>query len=168
LLAFANPSHEFGFVPKAEWPPQVFTLWDLRQMYFTRRNGPGRRFDFKLYNALCITKVFPSAYYFIGAIWVSATVMKIHSQTFAQLLGIHAVQGGLFHKQGNFSRHGFQQVMKRAEAAAAMTLDLADVDDYLVRLFTDQHNRFSRDSEFVITDAMAAVREEEESPVTSE
>jgi hypothetical protein len=112
--------------------------------------------------------VFPSAYYFIGAIWLNSTVMKIHSQTFAQLLGIHAVQGGLFHKQGNFSRHGFQQVMKRAQAALGMTLDLADVDDYLVRLFTDQHNRFSRDSEFVITDTIPAVREEEESPGTSE
>jgi hypothetical protein len=137
-------------------------------MYFTRRNGPGRRFDFKLYNALCITKVFPPAYYFIGAIWLTQTVMKIHSQTFAQLLGIHAVQGGLFHKQGNFSRHGFQQVMKQAQLAQGMTFDLADVDDYLVRLFTDQHNRFSRDSEFIITDPMPIVKDEEDSQGNSE
>jgi hypothetical protein len=153
LIFDSNARHELGFVPRSEWPPQIFGLWDLRQMYFTRRNGPGRRFDFKLYNALCITKVFPSAYYFIGAIWITPTVMKIHSQVFAQLLGIHAVQGGLFHKQGNFSRHGFQQVLKQT---VGVTIDAADVDDYLVRLFTDQHNRFSRDSEFVITDVVAA------------
>ena len=146
--------HELGFVPKSEWPPQVFTLWDLRQMYFTRRNGAGRRFDFKLYNALCITKAFPTAYALIGAAWIGPTVMKIHSQVFANLLGIHAVQGGLFHKQGNFSRHGFQQVMRTSPAALALHVDLRDVDDYSVRLFTDQHNRFSRDTEFVVTEEM--------------
>jgi hypothetical protein len=154
-IILTNSRHELGFVPRSEWPPQVFALWDLRQMYFTRRNGPGRRFDFKLYNALCITKMFPSAYYFIGAIWLSQMVMKIHSHTFAHLLGIHAVQGGLFHKQGNFSRHGFQQVPKASHAAARINVDLCDVDDYSVRLFTDQSNRFSRDSEFIITDVVS-------------
>lgn len=146
--------HELGFVPKSEWPPQVFTLWDLRQMYFTRRNGAGRRFDFKLYNALCITKAFPTAYALIGAAWIGPTVMKIQSQIFANLLGIHAVQGGLFHKQGNFSRHGFQQVMRNSPVALGLNVDLRDVDDYSVRLFTDQHNRFSRDTEFVVTEEM--------------
>lgn len=143
----------------------MFTLWDLRQMYFTRRNGPGRRFDFKLYNALCITKVFPAAYYFVGAIWITQTVMKIHSQAFAQLLGIHAVQGGLFHKQGNFSRHGFQQVTKQSQVEQGINLDLNDVDDYLVRLYSDQHNRFSRDSEFVMIEGVGGggAKEEEDS-----
>jgi hypothetical protein len=132
-------------------------------MYFTRRNGPGRRFDLKLYNALRITKMFPSAYYWVGAIWLTQTVMKIHSQTFAQLLGIHAIQGGLFHKQGNFSRHGFQQVKKESQEAEGMNSVLVDVDDYLVRLFTDQHNRFSRDSEFIVPDPVTAVRDDEDS-----
>jgi hypothetical protein len=51
-----------------------------------------------------------------------------------------------------------------------MTIDVCDVDDYLVRLFTDQHNRFSRDSEFVITDivATAAAAEEQEPDSTGE
>lgn len=166
MLQFFDPNapiirpHELGFVPKSEWPPQVLTLWDLRQMYFTRRNGVGRRFDFKLYNALCITKMFPTAYSYIGAIWIGSNVMKIHSQTFAQLLGIHAVQGGLFHKQGNFSRHGFHQVMRQSPTAISLGIDLRDVDDYSVRLFTDQYNRFSRDTEFVITDTIPPIGEE--------
>jgi hypothetical protein len=79
--------------------------------------------------------------------------MKIHSQTFAHLLGIHAVQGGLFHKQGNFSRHGFQQVLKQNAAGMGLTMDLRDVDDYVVRLFTDQYGKFVRDGEFVLRDA---------------
>jgi hypothetical protein len=106
--------------------------------------------------------MFPTAYYYIRAIWLTQTVMKIHSQTFAQLLGIHAVQGGLFHKQGNFSRHGFRQVMKDTQIIEGMNVDLLDVDDYLVRLFTDEHNRFSRDSEFIIPDVITVIRDNEE------
>jgi hypothetical protein len=102
--------------------------------------------------------MFPTAYYYIGAIWLTQTVMKLDSQTFTQLLGIQAVQGGLFHKQGHFSRHGFRQVMKDTRIIEGINLDLQDVDDYLVRLFADEHNRFSRDSEFVIT----VVRDNEE------
>ena len=120
------------------------SLWELRQMYFTRRNGAARQFDFKLYNALCITNRYPEAYDHVGAIWVTPTVMKIKAPAFAHLLGIHAVQGGLFHKQGNFSRHGFQNI----PGAVHRIPECADVDDYNVRLFTDRLNRFVRGGEF--------------------
>ena len=156
-----NSRHELGFVPKNEWPPQICTLRDLQQMYFTRRNGISRRFDFKLYNALCITKAFPDAYPYVGAIWIGQNIMKVHSQRFAELLGIHAVQGGLFHKQGNFSRHGFVQVHKQSTEALALNMNLWDVDDYNVRLFTDQQNRFSRDKEFYVTGIVGEKVEEE-------
>lgn len=159
---FLTHRHEIGFVPKSEWPPQLCTLWDLRQMYFTRRNGISRRFDFKLYNALCITKAFPNAYPYVGIMWIGQNIMKVHSQTFAHLLGIHAVQGGLFHKQGNFSRHGFIQVHKQSPESLALNIDMRDVDDYNVRLFTDQENRFSRDKEFVITEEMVGPQLDEE------
>lgn len=113
-------------------------------MYFTRRNGAARQFDFKLYNALCITSKYPEAYEHVGAIWITQTVMKINSQAFANLLGIHAVQGGLFHKQGNFSRHGFQNIPGSSHCIP----ECEDVDDYNVRLFTDRLNRFVRGGEF--------------------
>ena len=120
------------------------SLNDLRDMYFTRRNGAARQFDFKLYNALCITMKHPDAYKFVGAIWVTQTVMKINSQIFANLLGIHSIQGGLFHKQGNFSRHGFMHVYKQSTMNLQKNPLCDDVDDYNVRLFTDRMNRFSR------------------------
>lgn len=94
--------------------------------------------------------------------WIGPTLMKINSQTFAALLGIHAIQGGLFHKQGNFSRHGFQQIQKSSPHAMQLNLDLRDVDDYNIRLFTDQFNRFSRDTEFVITDQLTIANEDDE------
>jgi hypothetical protein len=124
------------------------SLWELRQMYFTRRSGVGRQFDFKLFNALCITAKYPSAYEFVGAVWISPNVMKIHAQPFANLLGIHTVQGGLFHKQGNFSRYGFSHIFRHVAPDFALSPDCDDVDDYNVRLYTDKSNRFFREREF--------------------
>ncbi|OHT06831.1 hypothetical protein TRFO_25078 [Tritrichomonas foetus] len=136
--------HELGFVPQSEWPPQNMSLNELKGLYFTRRNGAARQFDFKLYNALCITSKFPEAYNYVGAIWVTQNVMKIHSQIFANLLGIHSIQGGLFHKQGNFSRHGFIHVYKQSTMNLQKSPLCDDVDDYNVRLYTDRRNRFCR------------------------
>jgi hypothetical protein len=120
-------------------------------MYFTRRNGVARQFEYKLYNALCITLAFPEAYEFVGAIWISDTVMKINSQVFANLLGIHTVQGGLFHKQGNFSRHEFLPVFKIGSPDLAELPECAEVDDYNIRLYTDTLNRFVRGVELRLT-----------------
>jgi hypothetical protein len=117
-------------------------------MYFTRRNGIGRQFDYKLHNALRITMHFPDGYEFVGAVWISGTVMKIHAAAFANLLGIQTVQGGLFHKQGNFSRYGFAHVFKHSSPDLADAPACDDVDDYTVRLYTDQSRRFLRDKEF--------------------
>ena len=118
-------------------------------MYFMRRNGFSRQFDFKLYNALCITKKYPSSYLYVGAKWITNNVMKINAQVFASLLGIHTIQGGLFHKQGNFSRHGFQHIFKQSSPLFSELPDCEEVDDYNVRLFVDQLNRFSKDREFI-------------------
>lgn len=117
-------------------------------MYFTRRNGVARQFEFKLYNALCITSSVPEAYEFVGAVWVSDTVMKINAHAFANLLGIHTVQGGLFHKQGNFSRHGLQHVLRASSLELSKLAECAEVDDYNIRLYTDKLNRFVRGTEF--------------------
>jgi hypothetical protein len=87
--------------------------------------------------------------------------MKIHAKIFANLLGIHAVQGGLFHKQGNFSRHGFVQVPRYSPAALSLNLDLRDVDDFTIRLYTDGRNRMSRDAEMIITEAMEEGEDED-------
>lgn len=117
-------------------------------MYFTRRNGAARQFDYKLYNALCISKRFPESFPFVGAKWVSNTVIKINAPVIANLLGIHAVQGGLFHKQGNFTRHGYQHVYLQHLDSLKNDPQCADVDEYNIRLFVDTLNRFTRDGEY--------------------
>lgn len=121
---------------------------DLRQIFFTRRNGIGRVFPIKLYHALLITKAFPDAYWYTGVMWITKTVMKVNAQILAALLGIHAVQGGLFHKQGNFSRHNFTQIMIQNSPDFEALPECSDVDDFSIRLFTDSQNRFTRDTPY--------------------
>jgi hypothetical protein len=141
---------DLGFLPKSEWMPAQLSLWDLRQMYFTRRNGLARQFEFKLYNALAITSAFPESYELVGAVWVTDRVMKINARAFAGLLGIHTVQGGLFHKQGNFSRHALDHVFKMTAPEIGKLPECAEVDDYQVRLYTDRLGRFVRGTQLQI------------------
>jgi hypothetical protein len=123
----------------------MMSLSELRLMYFTRRNGFSRQFEFKLHNALRVTMKYPKAYEYVGAIWISPSVTKVNACAFANLLGIQTVQGALFHKQGNFSRHGFTHLLRQSSPEFASSPDCDDVDDYNVRLYTDRSQRFLRD-----------------------
>ncbi|KAH0789175.1 hypothetical protein GPJ56_006928 [Histomonas meleagridis] len=142
---------ELGFIPESDWSAKAFSLWELREKYFMRRNGAIRQFDCKLFNALRITLKYPDAYQFVGAIWITNSIMKIDSQIFAHLLNIHAVQGGLFHKQGNFSRHGFQHILRSSSISLMKSPDCSDVDDYQVRLYQDKAVNGFRDGYFRFT-----------------
>ena len=77
--------------------------------------------------------------------------MKVNGIVFAQLLGIHSVSGGLFHKQGNFSRHHFEQVFLKDHPELNGCPDIADVDDLTIMLFIDLRHRFSREREYDLT-----------------
>ena len=146
-----NPM-ELGFVPKTEWNRKTFSLIELKKNYFTKRKGVSSKFEYKLYNSLLITRKYPDLYNFIGTIWVSSSIMKIDSNIFGNLLGIHCVQGGLFHKQGNFIRNGFNNVILSCFPNLIQNPLCKDVDDHNIRLFFDQFQRFSRDKEFVVID----------------
>ena len=95
-----NPS-KLEFIPKDEWKSTYFSLEDLKRTYFAKRNGPARHFNYKLANALKITREFPNSYNYIGVVQIERCLIKVNSMIFGSLLGIHAVQGGLFHKQGD-------------------------------------------------------------------
>lgn len=71
----------------------------------------------------------------VGAIYIGQNMIKINSNIFGSLLGIHAVQGGLFHKQGNFSRNGYKQIQKQKIDQTLLIGNVDDVDDYNVRIF---------------------------------
>jgi len=151
LKKMINPSR-MGFIPKSCWLNEEISIEDLRRDYFLKRKGSFRRFDYKLYNALQITKCYADTYEVIGVQWINKNIMKIDSRIFGSLLGIHFVQGGLFHKQGNLCRHKFVHIYKSQVMNMEDNHLCDDVDDHIVRLFYDELNRFSIDKDYVTID----------------
>lgn len=141
---------ELGFIPHSNWCKKMIKFSKLQRLYFQRRKGHARRFDYKLYNALLITKKDKNMFNLVGAMWVTADIIKINSEIFAQLIGINTIQGGLFHKQGNFPRNGFIHIYKNSSQELIDNPDCVDVDEHNVRLFIDKYRRFTRDKDYVV------------------
>lgn len=140
--------HNIGLVPKIEWYPQILSLESLQANYFSKRSGAARQFDFKVYNALCITNAFPGAYNYIGIEWVDENTFKVDAKIFGTFLKMPAGDNSLYHKQGNFSTHGFEFVSKSSSPSYLMNPKCIGVDDSRIRLFIDTKHRFSRNTEF--------------------
>jgi hypothetical protein len=140
-----NP-HRLGFIPKKIWPDTAVRFGDLVTDFFQRKNNGQCRFYHKLYNALRITFVDPDRYLVMGVEWVSQTIFKVDKRIFAQLLGIKAVDGSLFHQQGNFPSHGFLEVDWRQAQESVDPECLAGVDFDDVRLLMHQAGVFVRDA----------------------
>lgn len=131
------------FVPENSWTQQTVTLQSLQEDYFGRKNNVNRRFEHKLWNALRITSMYPNMVKVVGVMWVTESIIKVYKYPFAKLLNISAVDGGLFHKQGNFTRHGFV-VLTDADAKAKVPVEhLHDVDYRDVLLLTHSSGQFT-------------------------
>lgn len=124
----------------------------IRDSYFTRKNGAARQFDIKLYNALLITKKIPSAIQHVGVSWVDNDTFKVNSSVFSQFLGIKGEPRLIFHKQGAFSRHGFEKVYKTSDPKFAKNKECGDVDDNYILLYTDPMKRFSKEKSYCLAD----------------
>lgn len=132
-----------GFVPTESWTSKAVSMQYLTENYFARKNNVNRRFEHKLWNALRITTAFPNLIKIVGVMWVSHNVIKVYKHVFARLLNINSIEGGLFHKQGNFTRHGFILI---TEPSARETLSpdvLMDVDFKDVVLITHKQDAFT-------------------------
>lgn len=135
---------ELGFIPRSTWSERSVSLQFLRNSYFARKNNVNRRFEHKLFNALRITQMFPNLYPYVGVLWVSDSVFKVNKTVFAQLLNIKTIDGGLFHKQGNFPRHGFVTVSDPLTLQHVSSMDLQSIDGKDVLLLTHQAQKFSK------------------------
>jgi hypothetical protein len=138
------------FLPEAGWSQQCVSLQRLHGDYFGRKNNVNRRFEHKLWNALRVTSAFPNMTKLVGVVWVSDSVIKVYKQQFAKLLNIAAVDGGLFHKQGNFTRHVFVLLSDTQAREKVAPEQLVDVDFRAVVLIEHAGRQFttlsSRDS----------------------
>ena len=131
------------FVPENTWISRVVSLQYLHDDYFGRKNNTNRRFEHKLWNALQITAAFPNMTKLVGVVWVTDSVIKVYKHAFAKLLNITTVDGGLFHKQGNFTRHGFVTLTEAEAKAKVPAEELHDVDYREVLLLTHEHQQFT-------------------------
>jgi hypothetical protein len=104
-----NP-RSLGFIPSSYWTWQDVRFGEVVADFFRRKNSANCRFIHKLYNALLLTTIDAAFVPLVGILWVSDTILKVNRQVFAKLLGIKAIDGSLFHQQGNFPSHGFVEV----------------------------------------------------------
>lgn len=148
----ADPSvtfapQELGFLPSNYWLNTDTTFNDMVTKFFQRKNNANCRFPHKLYNGLLIVDNSPNMYNLIGVKWVTDKVIKVDKLIFGRLLGISSIDGGLFHKQGNFPSHGFAEVSVDETEKLRHEYDLSDVDLDRVRLMYHKLGMFVKGSD---------------------
>jgi hypothetical protein len=135
-----------GFLPSNYWLAVDVTFGDLVTKFFQRKNNANCRFPHKLYNALVIVERDPAAFNLFGVEWITDQIFKVDKLIFARLLGIGAVDGGLFHRQGNFPSHGFAELTGQEIDPLRAIHDLSDVDQDRVRLMYHRSSGFAKGS----------------------
>ncbi|OHT00722.1 hypothetical protein TRFO_32491 [Tritrichomonas foetus] len=113
--AMNNPNLRFNpaklrFIPSAFWGENDRTFGEIVKMFFQRKNNSKCRFPHKLYNALILSQLDPNLYHLVGAKWIDRIHILIKRSAFSRLLGIRSIEGSLFHQQGNFPSHGFEEI----------------------------------------------------------
>jgi len=121
-----------GFSPKEEWHDQVYSLKDLRDRYFRKRNSRECKFIEKLRNALRITSIYPLAFAEIGVILVTSNVLKVSVPSFATFLGINQNPHSLIHKQGVFHKYGFEDISLQEIKHPKLSKQVDGVDVFLL------------------------------------
>jgi hypothetical protein len=133
-------------LPSNYWLNLDNTFGDLVTKFFQRKNNANSRFPHKLFNALKLVEIFPNYYPLIGAQWVTDHIFKIDKFIFGRLLGITSIDGGLFHRQGNFPSHGFAELSAAEFDNLRGIVDISDVDQDRVRLLFHRGNSFNKSS----------------------
>jgi hypothetical protein len=134
-----------GFIPSSFWTEGDFTLGHIVESFFQKRNTANCRFSHKLFNALRLSTAFPELARHIGVEWITQTVLRVDKFVFARLLKIKAIDGSLFHQQGNFPSHGFVELSENDARADCPSNLLVGVDYEAVRLLRHQDGVITRD-----------------------
>ena len=74
---------------------------------------------------------------------ISEKVLKVDKKAFARLLGIKTVDGSLFHQQGNFPSHGFEELQFVQAQKIAHEQGIGDFDPTNLRFLRHTSGRFS-------------------------
>ncbi|KAH0791579.1 hypothetical protein GPJ56_004501 [Histomonas meleagridis] len=140
-------SVEYNFYPAKFFAKETFTFEKLIRTFFQVKSNSHAKFPYKLHNALSITEKRPELYPIIGVIWVTDYIFKIDKYIFARLLGIIAIDGSFFHKQGCFRIHEFVDLTENEiDLLNANEQVLSDVDQKRVHLMRHRPNQFLKDT----------------------
>ena len=104
-----NPK-KLHFIPARFWPDQEIPFSDIVDDFFRRKNHVNCRFPHKLFNALKLADADPKFKKIAGVEWISPVILRVDKIGFSRLLGIASIEGSLFHRQGNFTTHGFCEI----------------------------------------------------------
>ncbi|KAK8878324.1 hypothetical protein M9Y10_005090 [Tritrichomonas musculus] len=104
-----NPK-KMGFIPSSFWTDKEILFSDVVSDFFQRKNNSNCRFIHKLYNALRMVEFDSKFIPIVGIQWINDSILRINRIVIAKLLRIKAIEGSLFHQQGNFPSHGFVEL----------------------------------------------------------
>lgn len=104
-----NPK-KMGFIPSSFWTDKDILFSEIVSDFFQRKNNSNCRFIHKLYNALKMVEYDKKFIPIVGIQWINDSILRINRAVIAQLLRIKAIEGSLFHQQGNFPSHGFVEL----------------------------------------------------------
>jgi hypothetical protein len=139
--------HALGFLPTNYWLDVDASFGDLVSKFFQRKNNANCRFPHKLFNALAMVDNDPNMFHLLGVKWVTDRVFKVDKLIFGRLLGIGAIEGSLFHRQGNFPSHGFAEVSPAELSGIRAIADVRDVDHDRIRLLYHTSGGFVKASD---------------------
>lgn len=137
-----NPK-ELGFLPKYFWKNLELELGQIIDQFFKIRSTKRLRFEYKLWNALAITKVYPDLYDVIGVLWVSEVIIKVNRTIFGSLIKVASPAAALFNHSGSFATHGFLEISLRQVKGYVPENVVDDVDESIVRLYIHSTNSFT-------------------------
>ena len=140
-----NP-RRLQFIPTNVWLNDNISFGALVATFFRKRNSMHCKFTNKLYNALKISTFLPELIPLVGIEWVTDNVFRVHRANFARLLGVKAIEGGLFHQQGNFPSHGFYELSFSESDELSRMFGFGPVDLSQYRFITHNSGAFRRTS----------------------
>lgn len=138
-----NPQ-KLGLIPKAAWSEGIVTFGEMVKGHFQRKNNVNTRFIYKLYNALKIAEFDQFYSVYVGVEWLHGNVLRVERNAFARLLGIKAIDGSLFHHQGNFPSHGFVELTMATVGKHCTAQEIEGVDYEDVRLLVHGQGLFTQ------------------------
>jgi hypothetical protein len=104
-----NPG-ELGLAPAGSWTDNEIHFAQIVTDFFKASHIANSRFPHKLFNALVLGESDPTYKELAGVAWATDTILRVNKIVFANLLGVHSIDGSLFHQHGHFPTHRFFEI----------------------------------------------------------